>query len=112
MAEPRVEVGERIARLETKLEGVERALDRGSEGFEKIRTSLDGLTKLVGETHAACVKPSDLHARDVRIDKLETFRDRVKRYGTAGSVIGGGIVGAITMFGPTKIAEAWQRLWS
>jgi ferritin-like metal-binding protein YciE len=117
---------ERLARLETQMEGVKTALDRGSVGFEKIRQSMedhaaetrksiDELKNIVSATHAACIKAEDLKAAEkrveTRVEKLETFRDRVKRYGSIGAAIAAGVLGSLTLFGPTRVAEAFRKLW-
>jgi hypothetical protein len=115
--------GERLARLETQMEGVKTSLDRGSAGFDKFREdlaehanetrrSIDELKSMVSATHAACIKHDDLHEIEGRVSSLETFRDRLKRYGGAVGIIGGGIAGGITLFGPSKIAAAFKQLWS
>jgi hypothetical protein len=113
------DLGERIRALEVQFEmhakAVGEKLDRGAAGFEKIRESIMDLTAMVRATHAACIKAEDLQAAEqrveARVETLETFRDRVKRYGTAISVIGGTIIGGITLFGPSKIAAAFKQLW-
>lgn len=112
MEQQRVGAGERLARLETQMEGVKTALDRGTEGFTKLRESQDELKRLIVETHAACVKPEDLRQQVERIDRLETFRDRAKRYSGVIGTLAAGIIGALTLFGPTRVAEAWRQLWS
>ena len=113
MAEPRrVGAGERLMRVETQMEHVEAALNKGSASFEKLREATDRLAQLVTETHAACVKPADLALRDDRITKLEAFRARVKRFGWLASILASGAIGAIALFGPDKIAAAFEQLWT
>jgi ferritin-like metal-binding protein YciE len=117
---------ERLARLETQMEGVKFALDRGSASFEKFDAKLDEhaaetrkqiaeLKSIVSATHAACVKAEDLQAAEkrveVRVQSLETFRDRVKRYGILGGGLAAAISGALALFGPTKVGEAFSKLW-
>lgn len=97
---------ERLARLETQMEGVKSSLDRGADGFDKLRQSQDELKQLIVETHAACVKPADLKLLADRIQPLETFRDRVKRYGLVGATISGLGAALIGVFGPTKVGAA------
>jgi hypothetical protein len=115
MAEQRVGAGERLARLETKMEAVMASLDKGARSFEHIRESLDGLTAMVRETHAACIKAEDLQAAErrvkARVEKLETFRDRVKRYSGIVGALMAGVVGVLTLFGPARVAEAFRKLW-
>lgn len=113
---------ERLARLETQMDGVKTALDRGSAGFEKMRQtiddhaaetrkSIDELKSMVAANHAASVKREDLQEQADRIDRLETFRDRVKRYGGIVGAIAAGILGTLTLFGPARVAEAFRKLW-
>jgi len=113
---------ERLARLETQMEGVRTALDRGSAGLEKIRQALDDhaaetrksideLKGIVSATHTACVKHEHLEGHDKRLGNLEIFRDRVKRYGGIGAAIIAGILGSLTLFGPSRVAEAFRKLW-
>lgn len=113
---------ERLARLETQMDGVKTALDRGSVGFEKMRQtiddhasetrrSIDELKTMMASTHAACAKHDDLTKIHDRIGPLETFRDRVKRYGGIGAAVAAGILGSLTLFGPSRVAEAFRKLW-
>ena len=47
---------ERLARLETQMEGVKTALDRGSVGFEKIRQTM-GKSRSIGSHTSAPICP-------------------------------------------------------
>ncbi|MFX4223520.1 MAG: hypothetical protein ACMVO3_22610 [Thalassobaculum sp.] len=111
----KAEIGERIRALEVSTqinaENVAKRLEDGTRGFEKIRESLDNLSQVVATSHAGCAKHEDLHAHDQRIEKLEKFRARTQRYGGIVGALGAIIVGAITLFGPARVAEAWITFW-
>lgn len=108
---------ERLVRVETKLEGIEAAVAESKAAFGLVRQTLDAhaaesrksieeLKTMVADTHAACVKPADLKDITDRIGPLETFRDRVKRYGWIGGAMASVAVGSLVLFGPTKVGAA------
>ena len=115
------QLGERIARLETEIKGVNAALDRGSVGFERFRQelaahgtesrkSIDELKAIVSKTHDDCAKHGDLSEHHERIEALETFRDKAKRYGWITSGLAAVAVGLVTLFGPNRVADAVLKL--